>query len=427
MHTNKLLLLLLVTLGSAPFGAVFSDTTGKEPGTLTLERALQQTLQHHPLLQAYPFQQRAAEALRLQAGLRPTPTVSVNLANLAGSGEFTGNEQSEITLTLSQLIELGDKRRRRIQLQDARWQQQQAEYELVRLDILARTGDRYYRVLRLQSLITLNQERIEMLQQAQVVIEQRSRAGAGTEADVARLQLGLAQVEARHQQLDAELGLARNRLSAMWLQSANFTRVAGDLTALPQPPKAQQLLEKLERAPMWMQLTANLRQADARVALANANGQSDIRLGVGLRQHNGPQDQALVVNVSMPLALSNPNRGRIAAAYAERDKTEAVSQLQRQQLRLNLLELRAQLDAHWQRNQVLQRRLLPAASKLLSATEQGYRQGRYSVLQWADAQQQLFSLKREQIDTQHAVFQQFLELERLTGQPMNTAGQGDNP
>jgi cobalt-zinc-cadmium efflux system outer membrane protein len=427
MHIKKLLLLLLVTLVGSPLGAASSDATGREPSTLTLERALQQTLQHHPVLQAYPFQQRRAEALRLQAGLRPNPSVNLNLENVAGSGAFTGTNQSEITLTLSQLIELGDKRQRRVQLQDARWQQQQAEFELTRLDILARTSERYYRILRLQSLLALNQERLELLQQAREIIGRRSRAGASTEADVAKLQLGLVKAEARQFQLQAELGLARNKLSAMWLQPANFTGVAGDLTDLPQPPEAQQLLQTLARAPVWMQLVANLRQADARVALAHANGQSDITLGVGVRQHNSTEEQALVVNVSVPLALSNPNRGRIAAAYAERDKAEADSQRQQQQLRLNLLDLRARLDAHWKRNQVLQQRLLPAATKLLGATEEGYRQGRYGILQWADAQQQLFSLKREQIDTQHAVFQQFLELERLTGQPMNTAGQGDNP
>ena len=58
------------------------------------------------------------------------------------------------------------------------------------------------------------------------------------------------------------------------------------------------------------------------------------------------------------------------------------------------------------------------AQQLLADTEAGYNKGRYSVLQWVDAQEELFTLERELIETHTLVYLQLLELERITGQPM---------
>ena len=87
----------------------------KEP--ITLKSAVVLALLHNPHLKAFSFEKRAREARILQSGLLPNPKLSIYLEDGTGSGEFSGFSrfgQSQTTIQLSQLIELGGKRASRI-------------------------------------------------------------------------------------------------------------------------------------------------------------------------------------------------------------------------------------------------------------------------------------------------------------------------
>src|SRR3546814_11631596 len=62
----------------------------------------------------------AAEAGRTIAGLRPNPTVSTEVENIAGTGLYRGLRGAETTVGVSIPIELGGKRSARIAVADAR-------------------------------------------------------------------------------------------------------------------------------------------------------------------------------------------------------------------------------------------------------------------------------------------------------------------
>jgi cobalt-zinc-cadmium efflux system outer membrane protein len=63
--------------------------------------------------------------------------------------------------------------------------------------------------------------------------------------------------------------------------------------------------------------------------------------------------------------------------------------------------------------------LTPVAHALLEEVKHGYKLGLYSVLQWVDAQQELFNIERDRIEAQYATHLQYLELERLSGTGLN--------
>lgn len=94
---------------------------------LTLRDALTRTLYLSPELATLPYDERAAEARVLQAGLRPNPEVSVEVEDFGGQKEFRGFGESETTLKFGQLLELGGKRAARIR-------EAQAEKALVKFD-----------------------------------------------------------------------------------------------------------------------------------------------------------------------------------------------------------------------------------------------------------------------------------------------------
>lgn len=413
------------TVTSLVFVCLVSVSNTLQAGeSIDISLALQKTLDKNSTLQAYPFHLRRTEALKLQASLRPTPSVGLRVENVLGSGEYSDSNSAETSLTLSQTIEMGGKRLQRLKFASADIRQQQAEYELTRLDLLAETSRRYYHVLVIQarqSVVTLS---ISAERQALTVIQQRAKAGAVGQADVSKMDLRLAKSQALAQQLQAEHRLASSRLAAMWQSRVDFPSVAGAFTALPQLPNSDQLLALVEQSPALLNRLALERLQDRRVSLAQANGRSDITVGLGVKQLGATDDQALSFSVSMPLSFSNPNRGRIAAALAERELTVMESEQVKQRLELELLETLQRLESTGQQVDTLRQQLIPKAEVLLADIKRGYQQGRYSVLQWTDAQAERVTLEQAQINLLHSFYLQLLELERITGQPLALAKEG---
>lgn len=394
--------------------------------SINLAWALQQTLANNLELATYPMQRARAEALKLQAGVRPVPVLALAIENALGSGEFNQLDSSETTLTLSQTIELGAKRQQRVEVANAGIIRQETEYELSRLDVLAETSRRYYQLLAIQARQKVIERRIVDERQALKTIRDRAGAGAIDQADVAKMDLRLARsLAAQQQQLELHR-LAKTRLAAMWQAEADFNKVSGNLDQLPTLASSLSIVEVVNQAPAVMRQLALQRLADAQLQLSAANGAANLSVGLGIRQLEASNDQALTLSFSMPLAFKNPNRGRIAAARANLQLNQAQADLNRRNLTLSLLELHQQLGSYKSRAEFLQQRVLPKAKTLLTATRVGYRQGRYGVLQWADAQAELFSLRLELIDIHHQAYLQLLELERISGHVMTGGNAGES-
>ena len=158
-----------------------------------------------------------------------------------------------------------------------------------------------------------------------------------------------------------------------------------------------------------------MRAADARLALEAARGRSDVTLGVSLRQFSATDDLALVFSLASPIHFANPNRGRIAAAQAQRSLAAAELRWSRQRLALAVGGLLRQIDASQRRVAAIGGELMPLAQRLREDVRLGYEQGLYSVLEWAEAQREVFVLGREQLAAQMQALSWRLELDRLMG------------
>lgn len=383
------------------------------------DTAVRRTLLNSPELQAFPYQQRALEAEALQAGLRPNPVLQANVENVLGTGNSRGLQGAELTLSLSQKIELGNKRARRVDVVDERSAQRQRDYEIQRLDVVAATLRDYYRALRQQAMQQWNQKRIERLQTAYDMIDERAQAGAVGKADVSRMLLRLRRAESRQAQLQDETRLAYLKLASNWAESPDFDGLAGSLSALPDVPSKARLDEAIAQTPMYLSQLAQSRLREAELSLQQANAQADITFGAGVRRFEGLNDNALVFSLSMPLQLHDRNQGNVQRAQARHQESLVRQTLNEAQIRQSLYEIRLSLKNNVRQAGLLADELMPVAGDLLRETQSGYQHGQYGVLQWVDAQDALFDVQRELIDARLAAFLQMLELERLTGQAMS--------
>jgi cobalt-zinc-cadmium efflux system outer membrane protein len=90
---------------------------------LSLADALALALAHNPELATFSYEMRIQEANALQASLLPNPEFDAEIENFAGSGSLNGFDESELTLSIGQLIELGGKRQVSLVFGQCTWRQ----------------------------------------------------------------------------------------------------------------------------------------------------------------------------------------------------------------------------------------------------------------------------------------------------------------
>ncbi|HSX51996.1 MAG TPA: TolC family protein, partial [Cellvibrio sp.] len=130
--------LVLATSASLAYASAQADNRqAKTPQEITLQQALQLSLQHNPQLAGYQFRRAALAGEQNTAGLRPETRLQLEAENLAGTGDYAGVEAAELTLSFASLLELGGQRDSRLAVTTARQQQLESERRVAVLDLVA--------------------------------------------------------------------------------------------------------------------------------------------------------------------------------------------------------------------------------------------------------------------------------------------------
>lgn len=390
-----------------------------EPDSLTLEKALQYTLQSSPQLAIYPFEQRAAEARVLQAGLRPNPELALEVENVAGSGDLRGTRSAEYTLSLSQTVELGNKRQLRLNAAHRATDSTEQAYALARLEVLAETTRRYIETAHRQALQTWTQTQVHSTEKALAGAQRRKQAGAVSMAEVDGLRIAVMRAQLDVQRASSEVDVSCLRLASSWgAVRADFSNVRNVLFAFPALPALSMLQARVQASPQVAQYLSRARLREAQLRLAESGATPDINVGLGVRRLQESGDNALVFNFSMPLQINNRNQGGIAQARAEMERGQAEEHLGQIDINLLLHTFYAQAQSSQREALLLKNTALPLAESRLREMQNGYSTGRYSALELIAAQNERQAIERDSIEAASRFHFVMLELERLTGQPM---------
>ena len=84
--------------------------SGPLPLNLTLEQAIEEAEARSPAITAAQAEVTANRARLVQAGFRPNPELSVEVENFLGTGEASGFDGAEVTVSVSQRLDLGGRR-----------------------------------------------------------------------------------------------------------------------------------------------------------------------------------------------------------------------------------------------------------------------------------------------------------------------------
>jgi len=430
MHHRTLCGGLAVVLGGLVL--VWPLATGADTidlKSVNLTTVLSRVLERNPGLDEYPYRFRAADAAVVQAGIRPSTEVSLEVENIAGSGQWAGTDGAEVTLALSQTVELGGQRDARMESARRAGEVSRLDYDLARLDLLGEANRRYLALVAAERRVTLAEKALGLAGDAEQAAQRRVAAGAAPSSERRRLVLSRQAAERDLERSRMDRRSASQRLAALWGETGEQgLRAAEELLPLPDLPGLEQWRGRLDQAPRLREFASLTRLAEARARLAQANGSRDVRFSVGARHDESSGDQAAVLGFSMPLNLSNPNRGNEALRLAEVDLLES----RRSAARIELLSLVEGLYLELQQRRTEVRSILeqslPEARRLYEEVEAGYRRGRYSVLDLIDAAHSRLALERRVTDLAEGFHQQRNELERLTGTSLaaEARAQGDS-
>lgn len=417
-----LLLLAVVIARAVPSHhseVVATPDPGASADPISLNDALVRALLKNPSLQAYAFESRVAEARILQAGIRPNPELSVGAENFLGTGALSGVKGLETTLQLSQVIDLGGSRARRIEAAEGERALSDADYETKRVDVLAEVARRFIEAVADAERLTSARRARELGEQTVAAVRQRVDAAVISPLDLHKARTALARLQIDEEHAEHELASHRQSLAAVLGEAEPmFGPTRADLLRLPVVPEFAELAVRLEKSPVLARFSVEARWREAQVRLARSLRRSGTRVSGGLRRVEGTDDFGFVAGISTPLPVRDQQEGTIREARERQAQLNASTEALRLEMRATLFDVyQEMLHARTALTQ-LQQEVIPLADETLALAGQGYRNGRFTLLELLDAQKSLIELRGQVVAYATTFHLHVIEIERLLGAPL---------
>lgn len=352
----------------------------------------------------------AAEARVRQARVLPNPNLSMQLENVAGSGPYSGFNNGDLSLSLSQDLGLWGRRPARVNAARADAGAAALRRDMAVIDTAGRLALIYAEAEAAQRRASLAEEALTLsvadARAALVLVEEGREPllrGIQAESEAAAARASLDEAK-------AERDAAFARLSAVAMLATPATSIEDGLLDAATPPTSRPDRD----APTVRVAEAEATAAERRIDVERINGRPDVTASVGVTRFGAEDQTALTFGVSLPLPLFDRNRGNIDAARAEHRAAEARV-------------MQARQDAGAERSAAVAR-LASSASRVSAAdagvtsAEEAYRlsrigaeAGRISQLELRTGRAALINARSAAVDARMARVRAEIDLARLQG------------
>ncbi|WP_333567308.1 TolC family protein [Sphingorhabdus sp.] len=401
-------------------GALVAASQSAFAETVTLEQAITKAAEAAPLLKADDAAVAGARAGRVQAGVRPNPSVTVEAENFVGTGPYDVLGRAEITATYNQPIERGGKRAARVALADKDIDVAQATAGVTRLDLAASVQRAFFDVLIAKDVLQISQFRLATERELQTEALRRVRGykdplfvETRAAARVASARIGVEQAEYR-------MEASRDLLAGYWGGDGEDLTVDGALMASDSVP--------LKLAPSDEKLIeARVARAGAAVVVEETKRTQDYTVNGGTRFLRETNDVAAVVGITIPIGRFDRNQGGIDRARAEKDRLSFAAEAARLEKLRRLASLRANAESAQVRADALMDEVYPRAYKTLQQVREGYNRGGFTFRDIQDAADAILEVQDQWLEanTQYRDLQ--TEIDRLTGRFDPASSMETNP
>lgn len=387
--------------------------------TLTLDKAIERTLAQNPQLHQFTLVRQSILAQRETSELPPGFTLGLDVENAAGSGSKKGTNAAEVTLSLSSVIEMGDKLMSRISVVDANLDVFELNRQAQTLDVLGKLTSAFIRSLTTQEQLKLSTEAVKLSEALHKKVRKRAQRGAASDAEIMRARAMLTQARLRHSNVLKNLERQKITLSRHWGETQpGFLNLQGDLFAFGQELAFDALFEKVKQSPAIDVFASEKRLKDAELRLAKSQNSADLSWQFGVRRFEETEDTALTLGVSIPLFSQSRNTGEVKRVLAERSAVEFKRSDALLKLYVQLYKVYSLRQQNINTYRQLKISVIPDLEKALFLTRAAYDRGRLKYQDWIAAQKELLSAKQQMIESASDALLNQAIIEQLTAEPL---------
>jgi cobalt-zinc-cadmium efflux system outer membrane protein len=372
-------------------------------GGLTVERLIELGGSRRADLQAARQRLAIAEGRLRQARLRPNPTLDAEY----GSPRFLGGEaESDLSVGVSQVFELGGKRSKRAAVAELELQQVRAEVLALERQLAAEIRTAYTNAVAAARQLDVIERLIAADEEIVRVTEARLNEG-----DVAPLDVNLVKVELNRLKVQMIQTKSELETQTLQLKALTATDVAESLRLAPQadrPPRLELGLGELtelalkERADLQAARIGE-RLGSARINLARANAVPNIAGSVKYSRSTGitdlpasaggglaiDKDSELTFGVSIDIPVFNRNQGEIAAATGEQVQATRQREFLETTIRRDVAVAYRKYRAAAESLVLYSTQILPRAEENLRSVQAAYGYGDFSIFEVVSEQRRL--------------------------------------
>jgi len=394
---------------------------------LSLDDAFQRVVERHPDLAIHHQRAAAASARIDRAAQRPAWAVGASIENVLGSGTASGFGASELTVSLSSVIERGSKQAARTVLAERRAAALSSERDAAYLDLMAETARRYLEAVAANAQARLWAQDAARRQRTLQAAAHRVAAGGASPATRLAAEAALVEAQGRQQRALRAAELQRLRLALLWGgREANFL-VADALDRLPEIEPLAAILDRLEASPELRVFAGEQRIREARLQLARSERVADLGWEIGVRRPQGERDWALIGSLSLPFGAAD----RAAPAIREAEAELAALALERDSrtraLEATLAAAHAQHDAAMAEARQIDDALLPLLTQAEQAARRAYHAGAIDYRDWSAILDDIAEARERRLQAALIAHRALIELQRLTGHALQVGSDDDAP
>ena len=378
---------------------------------VTLADALARAQTQSPIVTAAQASVTAAEGRARQAGLMPNPEAGLQAENFAGSGPYGSFGSAETTLTVSQRLELGGKRRTRAAAADAEVDAARISFAMAKADLSQEVTVRYAEALASEDRLVLARETAQRAEGLSSVAATLVESGREPPLRALRAEAASREAAAAVIAAEAEALAARRALVSLWGEA----NVAVELTDAGPAERKTTLVDPGETLDVRL-ARAEKATAQAVIDRERAAGRPDLTVQAGVRRFEQTGDSAVIVGFTAPIPVLNRNQGNVAAARADATAAEAKERLALVRSVRTINDAEASLRAADAKLAALDGKIVPQAQTAVDLSRKGFEAGKFSLLEVLDAQTALTAARTDLIAARLERAKALAALERAAAQ-----------
>ena len=380
-----------------PFKDIGAGSTSKIPThqqsapqkrAITLAEAVSIFLQQNLQLVAARYEIDLVDAEKLTAGLRPNPEIDVSLADIPialGPGLLKPQTYS---YGVSQTIEMGGKRKKRVDAANADSEAARAAFQIVVWQLTNDVKKKFYAVVLAKSLLDLAKENQKTFADIVDHTTEVFKLGEISGLDLQRLELEKLKfdTDVANSERDYEIALRDLRFTLGGDYRAMDIDVAGAIDYYQDYNfSAADLRDKaLAARPDLKAAQLSETAANAQIRLQDAQRIPDVTVGAGIEQVPSG-GSTYNVGFSVPLPIFNKNQTERAKALIQKQKAQNDQQLITNQILSDVDKAVVGFEIQKRRLELYRTGVLKKVNDIQTSTEIALKAGENDILELLDA------------------------------------------